>query len=146
MKAIFCALILFLAPSFLKAQENIIKLTAPQMQRAEMLGSQLRCLVCQNESILNSSSSLAAQLRNIIRQQVAEGTSNQQIKQYMVERYGVFILLKPPFSPVTFLLYGSPFFALGLGIWLFYLNRRQWDKPVMPLTQAENTRLDELLK
>lgn len=146
MKAIFFALIFVLSPGFLKAQENTVQLTAAQTQRAEILSSELRCLVCQNESILDSSSSLAAQLRLIIQQQVSDGASNQQIKQYMVARYGVFILLKPPFSPVTFLLYGSPFFAFALGFWLFYRNHRQLGKRVMKLTEAETTRLNELLK
>lgn len=146
MKIILSALFFFLLPNISKAQENNINLTPAQTQRAEILGSELRCLVCQNESVQASSSSLAAQLRTIIQQQVSEGLSNKQIKQYMVQRYGVFILLKPPFSAVTFLLYGSPFFALLFGAWLFYLSRGQLKKHIKPLTQAETIRLDELLK
>lgn len=146
MKALFFVLLFILSPCFLKAQENTVRLTTTQAQRAEMLSSELRCLVCQNENILDSSSPLAAQLRYIIQQQVSAGASNQQIKHYMVARYGVFILLKPPFSSVTFLLYGSPFFAFVLGFWLFYRNHRQLGKRVMKLTEAEITRLNELLK
>lgn len=146
MKIVFSILFLFLLPHFSMAQENNISLTPVQMQRAEMLGSEFRCLVCQNESIQDSSSSLAAQLRTIIRKQVSKDASNQQIKNYMVQRYGTFILLNPPFSPITFLLYGSPFLALFFGIWLFYLNVHKTKEHVPPLSKAGTARLDEILK
>lgn len=146
MKAVFAALIFFVLPNFAMAQKNNTSLTSTQMHRAEMIGTELRCLVCQNESIQDSSSLLAIQLRTIIRQQVSEGVSSQKIKQYMVQRYGIFILLEPPFTPVTFLLYGSPFFALFFGVLTFYLSRRQLIKHIKPLTKAETMRLDELLK
>lgn len=146
MKAIFLTLLFFALPHLLRAQENSIPLTSAQSHQAEVIGNELRCLVCQNENVQDSSSLLASQLRTIIRRQVFEGDSTQQIKQYMVQRYGIFILLKPPFSAVTFLLYGSPFFALILGVLLFFINRRQPRKHLPTLTQAETSRLDELLK
>lgn len=121
-------------------------LTSAQQQRADSIASQLRCLVCQNESIEDSSAPLANQLRWIINQKIADGASDQQIKDYMVQRYGIFILLKPPFSPLTFLLYASPFLAFLGGGWLFYLTRRQRVKNLSPLGKAEQDRLDELLK
>lgn len=129
-----------------QAQAGLPGLTTMQQQRADSISGQLRCLVCQNESLLDSSAPLADQLRQIISQQVAQGASDQQIKSYLVQRYGIFILLKPPFSKLTFLLYASPFLAFLGGGGLFYLTRRQGKQPLNPLSKAERNRLDELLK
>lgn len=129
-----------------QAQAGLPNLVMAQQQRVDSIASQLRCLVCQNESIEDSSAPLANQLRQIISQQVANGDSDQQIKSYMVQRYGIFILLEPPISKLTFLLYASPFLALLGGGWLFYLNRRQRKQKLNPLGKAEQARLDELLK
>jgi cytochrome c-type biogenesis protein CcmH len=100
-----------------------------QEARAEHLFGQLRCLVCQNESIDDSSADLAKDLRLIVRQQVAAGRSDSQIRSFLVDRYGEFILLKPSFSvgnallwlaPLLIVLTGGAFFALrsrrGLGL------------------------------
>lgn len=142
MRAVFFLVSFWLLPILAGAQS----LTPIQEHRADVLGAQLRCLVCQNENIEESSAPLAAQLRQIIRQQVAQGASNQQVKEYMVQRYGVFILLKPPFSALTALLYASPFLALLIGGGLFYYAcRRRVDQP-LPLSASEQTRLGELLK
>jgi cytochrome c-type biogenesis protein CcmH len=123
-----------------------VTLTAPQEQRAEAIGDQLRCLVCQNESVEDSSATLARQLRVIIRQQVVTGAPSQSIMAYMVQRYGIFVLLKPPFMPLTWLLYASPLLALLLGALIFWLARRSIVAPPSPLSEAETARLDELLK
>jgi cytochrome c-type biogenesis protein CcmH len=121
-----------------------ITLTQAQETRAEGIGDQLRCLVCQNESIEASGASLAKQLRVIIRQQVVQGVPDSDIKAYMVQRYGIFVLLKPPFSPLTALLYAMPFLALALGAVLFWFGRRSPAPPPPPLTPAEAARLQEL--
>lgn len=141
---------LLLVPGLALAQAMVqrdgVILTPAQEHRAEAIGSQLRCLVCQNESIEESSAGLAKQLRTIIRQQVVQGVPDKQIMQYMVHRYGIFVLLKPPVSPLTWLLYASPFLALIIGFLVYWLGRRNRAKPVAPLTEAEQARLDELLK
>ena len=138
-----------LLPALAFAQDTItrdgVTLTSAQETRAEAIGDQLRCLVCQNESIEDSSAGLAKQLRVIIRQQVMQGVPNKSIMNYMVQRYGIFVLLKPPVSPVTYLLYASPFLALGLGFAAFWFARRGAAAPA-PLDEAERARLDELLK
>lgn len=143
-------LALLLLPGLSLAQETVIRdgvaLTQAQENRAEALGGQLRCLVCQNESIEDSSADLARQFRTIIRQQVVKGVPDKQIINYMVHRYGIFVLLKPPVSPLTWLLYASPFIALIAGFLAFWLGRRGHAKPTAPLTGAEQARLDELLK
>jgi cytochrome c-type biogenesis protein CcmH len=145
--------LLFLAallPALAFAQDTVtrdgVTLTPTQETRAETIGDQLRCLVCQNESIEDSSAGLAKQLRVIIRQQVVQGVPDKGILDYMVQRYGIFVLLKPPVSPLTWLLYASPFLALGLGFAAFWLARRGITPPASPLDEAERARLDELLK
>jgi cytochrome c-type biogenesis protein CcmH len=138
-----------LLPALAFGQDTItrdgVTLTSAQETRAEAIGEQLRCLVCQNESIEDSSAGLAKQLRVIIRQQVMQGVPDKNIMDYMVQRYGIFVLLKPPVSPVTYLLYASPFLALGLGFAAFWFARRGATAPA-PLDEAERARLDELLK
>lgn len=153
MKVLFLSLAVVLFPLFAQAQASAIganileiSLTPTQTQRAQALGEQLRCLVCQNENIQDSSAALATQLRLIIRQEIARGASDQQIKQYMVKRYGIFILLKPPLLPLTWLLYASPFLALLVGGGVFFMQRRQQTVKIPPLTKAQQARLDELLK
>jgi len=121
-----------------------VTLTQAQETRAEAIGDQLRCLVCQNESIEGSSAALAHQLRVIIRQHVVAGDSDQSIMAFMVQRYGIFVLLKPPLSPLTYLLYASPFLALALGVLALYLTRKSAPLPPPPLSAAERARLESL--
>jgi cytochrome c-type biogenesis protein CcmH len=83
--------------------------------RARNLQRQLRCLVCQGESIDESGSPFAADVRHLVRQQIAEGRSDQQIEDFLVARYGDFILMKPPIQSNTLLLWLAPFLVLGLG-------------------------------
>jgi len=140
--------LIVLLPSLAFAQmvtRDGVTLTQAQETRAEAIGDQLRCLVCQNESIEGSSATLAQQLRVIIRQQVIAGASDKSIMAYMVQRYGIFVLLKPPFSPLTWLLYASPFLALGFGVLFAWLARRVRTAAPAPLTDAERERLRKLL-
>jgi cytochrome c-type biogenesis protein CcmH len=123
-----------------------VTLTVQQEQRAEAIGDQLRCLVCQNESIEGSSASLAKQLRVIIRQQVVAGASSKSIMDYMVQRYGIFVLLKPPLSKLTLLLYASPFIALVLGFFVAWMARRSRVALPAPLSDMDRERLERLLK
>jgi len=93
--------------------------------RARSLQRQLRCLVCQGESIDESGATLAADLRHLVRQQIADGKSDQQIKDYLVARYGDFVLMKPPLKPETYLLWLAPFVILGgAGGIAFWVIRR----------------------
>ncbi len=93
--------------------------------RARSLQRQLRCLVCQGESIDESGATLAADLRHLVRQQIADGKSDRQIKDYLVARYGVFILMQPPLQPDTYLLWLAPFVVLfGAGGIAFWVIRR----------------------
>ena len=83
--------------------------------RARNLQRQLRCLVCQGESIDESGSPFAADVRHLVRQQIADGKGDQQIEDFLVARYGDFILMKPPVQPDTWLLWLAPFVVLGAG-------------------------------
>ncbi|MDE1931190.1 MAG: cytochrome c-type biogenesis protein CcmH [Alphaproteobacteria bacterium] len=114
--------------------------------RAETIGKQLRCLVCQNESIEDSGADLAHDLRVIIRERLKAGDHDAQVVKYVTDRYGAFVLLKPPVEPATYLLWFSPFAILILGAagaW-FYLRRRPVP-PDEPLDLDQRRQLERLL-
>ncbi len=115
-----------------------------QEARAEQVGSQLRCLVCQNESIEDSGAPLARDLRAIVRQRVAAGDSDRQIIAWMVARYGNFVRLRPALDSATLLLWGSPFLALFAGLGAAWLARRRPAAGLAPLSESERARLAEL--
>ena len=117
-----------------------------QEKRAEAIGDQLRCLVCQNESVEQSDADLAKDLRHIIRERVATGQSNKQIIAWMVARYGNFIRLDPPFDPETYLLWFAPLIAISIGATAVVLGRRRQARPPAPLSPAEQQRLQDLLR
>jgi cytochrome c-type biogenesis protein CcmH len=118
-----------------------------QELRAEAIGSQLRCLVCQNESIEDSGADLARDLRHVVRVHVARGESNAQVMQWMVSRYGDFIRLRPRLSPTTALLWAMPVLALLVGGLLAWFGvRRRTGQPPAPLDEAERARLAGLLQ
>lgn len=119
--------------------------------RAENLGKELRCLVCQSESIEDSNADLAKDLRIIVREQIQSGKSDVEVKKFVVDRYGDYVLLRPPFKATTLVLWLGPFafFVLGLvAVWAFYRRRGASQNPAAPapLTEAEKRRLDALLK
>ena len=93
--------------------------------RARALSGELRCLVCQNESIDDSEAPLARDIRILIRERIGKGESNDSVRDYLVSRYGDFILLKPPFKPETLLLWLSPVLTLGLGVAAALYARRR---------------------
>jgi cytochrome c-type biogenesis protein CcmH len=117
-----------------------------QEQRAEALGHQLRCLVCQNESVEESNADLARDLRGIIRQRIVAGDSDRQVIDWMVARYGSFVRLRPPFNVTTFALWGAPGIALLVGIGAVVIARRRRPAAPVPLSDVERQRLADLLK
>ena len=117
-------------------------------KRAVTLEQQLRCLVCQNETIAASQADLAKDLRKEIREQIKAGRTDDQIKQYLVDRYGDFVLYDPPLKATTVLLWGGPF-ALLLGgiIALFvYMRRRRGRVEQSALSDDERARARALLQ
>jgi len=93
--------------------------------RVMAISEELRCLVCQNETIAASHADLAVDLRKQVRQQLQQGRSEAQIKNYMVERYGEFVLYRPRWQASTWLLWGGPFVLLGVGAFALARNIRQ---------------------
>jgi cytochrome c-type biogenesis protein CcmH len=117
-----------------------------QELRAEAIGDQLRCLVCQNESIEQSDADLARDLRRIIRQRVVAGDGDQQIIDWMVARYGNFVRLRPPLDAMTLLLWGAPGIALLAGLAAAVIAWRRRPAEPAPLSDDERERLANLLK
>jgi cytochrome c-type biogenesis protein CcmH len=119
-------------------------------QRARDLSKQLRCLVCQNQSIDDSDADLARDLRRIVREQLVAGRSDAQIIDYLTARYGDFVLLKPPVKPATWGLWFGPALVLvvaAAGL-VVYLRRRSTvpDAPTAGLSHEERRRLEALLR
>jgi cytochrome c-type biogenesis protein CcmH len=114
--------------------------------RARDIGKELRCLVCQNQSIDDSDADLARDLRHLVRERLVAGDSDAEIREFMVERYGEFVLLKPPVTTGTLLLWGGPFVVLAIGGALIVLSLRRRRAASTPaLTPDEESRLAELL-
>ena len=114
--------------------------------RARTISRELRCLVCQNQSIDDSNADLAHDLRVIVRERLAAGDSDAEVKAYLVARYGDFVLLDPPFETKTLMLWLGPAILLLLGAGGIYalLRRRPATAPEAPLSEAERQRLAEL--
>lgn len=104
------------AAAQVQVQYPPVPLTAAGQARLQALLPQLRCLVCQNESLAASQAPLAKDLRHKIRVMLARGASNAQIRDYLVARYGQYVLYRPRFEPLTWLLWLGPFLLLALGL------------------------------
>ena len=144
------ALAAFLLASQARAVMPDEQLADPKLEaRARAIGGELRCVVCQNQTIDDSDAELARDLRIILRQRLAAGDSDRQAIDYVVERYGSFVLLRPPFDAQTLLLWLGPLLALGgggAGVAL-YLRRRGRAALAAPpaLTASEQAELDRIL-
>ncbi|PRX10459.1 UNVERIFIED_ORG: cytochrome c-type biogenesis protein CcmH [Martelella mediterranea] len=113
--------------------------------RARAISAQLRCMVCQNQSIDDSNADLARDLRLLVRARLVDGDSDEEVLDYVVSRYGEFVLLKPRLSPKTWLLWGAPGVLIVLGglvLWRLSASRRTPDRP---LSKDEEARLNRLL-
>jgi cytochrome c-type biogenesis protein CcmH len=140
--------LLLLAPLAARAVQPDEIMTDPRLEaRARALSAQLRCMVCQNESIDESHADLARDLRVLVRERLQAGDSDDQICAFLVRRYGDFILLKPPFKLETWLLWGAPFlFLLAGGGIIFVARRRQKSlAPATSLSEAERATLEAML-
>jgi len=142
---VFLALILALPAAAQIGDTNYRLRDAGQETRSREIGKELRCLVCQNQSIEDSDAPLARDLRRIVREQVEQGASNEQVMRFVHERYGDFVLLRPPFNWSTLLLWATPALALMGGLFAIWRTRRR-ALPAGPqeLTEAERARLARL--
>ena len=116
-------------------------------QRLHKLSQELRCLVCQNETLADSRADLAEDLRREIREQIKAGKSDKEIIEFLTARYGQFILYRPRVTPTTYLLWFGPFVLLVAGLWLLfsYIKKRRELMPQKPLSAEEHRRAEELL-
>lgn len=154
-KALLAGLLLTLAFSCfaafpLRAVESNEMLTDPALEaRARTISKELRCLVCQNQSIDDSEAPLAHDLRVLVRERLKTGDTDTQVVDFLVARYGEFVLLRPRLSWHTLALWGAPPATVLLGAaMLFVINRRRQNAPAQDaanLTSAEEARLAELL-
>jgi cytochrome c-type biogenesis protein CcmH len=117
-------------------------------ERARDLSQELRCLVCQNQSIDGSDAPLARDLRILVRERLTAGDSNDEVMAFIVARYGDFVLLRPRFHIETWLLWLSPFVVLiagAVGVFVILRGRQAPSQAVEPLTTAEKARLEEIV-
>ena len=130
------------------AQANVALPVAenPELEkRVQAISEELRCLVCQNQTIADSHADLAIDLKNQVRDMLAQGKSNKEVTDYMVQRYGDFVLYRPPVKSTTWLLWFGPFLLMigGIGFLFLKLKNRQ---PSAELPEAEMQRAAELLR
>ncbi|HYM01851.1 MAG TPA: cytochrome c-type biogenesis protein [Stellaceae bacterium] len=144
---------LFLALGFAAAAHAVEpreRLADPALEaRARALSHELRCLVCQNESIDDSNADLAHDLRVLLRERIAAGDSDRQALDFLVSRYGDFVLLKPPVEPATYALWFGPVALLalgGFGAFLYVRRHGSATPPPTPLSADERQRLARLLR
>ena len=145
---VFLALLLWMLAIVVSAKEAQPLAEDPALEKRVMaLAENLRCLVCQNESLAGSHADLAVDLRQQIREQMKAGKSDEEIIAYMTERYGDFVLFRPPVKISTYLLWFGPFLLLiaGVGVQLFYLKKRRGRAADKPLSEAERRRVEALL-
>jgi cytochrome c-type biogenesis protein CcmH len=117
-------------------------------KRLIAISEELRCLVCQNESLAGSRADLAMDLRREVRKLLKEGKTDAEVREFMVSRYGDFVLYRPPVKPTTWLLWAGPFLLAiaGLAVLIAYLRRRGREVHDTLLSAEESRRADALLK
>lgn len=151
LRVLFVALVLAAAPAPMSpvwAQEP--QLADPALEeRARDLSREIRCVVCQSQSIAESDADIARDMRTLIREQISAGKSDQEIRDYLVARYGDFVLFEPPFKATTYVLWIGPFVLLVLalvGVGLYFRRRAAQSIAGPELSAAERRRVAELLR
>lgn len=143
MSRLFALLLLFTVPSLglfaaTEEQQNIDK-------RVMTLANELRCMVCQNQTLADSNAELAVDMRNRIREELQAGRSEEEVVDLLVSRYGDFVLYRPPLKATTVLLWTGPFLLLVLGAWILVRRVRRERPAPTQLTPAERERAARLL-
>ena len=147
MKGLFIVLTLLFSLSTLNAAVEIKQFkNAEQEQRYKNIIDELRCLVCQNQNLADSNAGLAVDLRNKVYKMILAGDDDEAIYDYMVTRYGDFVLYRPPFKATTFLLWVGPFIIFALGLFVLIRFIRQRKKVVVTeLNSGDKEKLKQLL-
>jgi cytochrome c-type biogenesis protein CcmH len=150
-RALILLAMLWIAPALVQeavAQEA--QLADPQLeQRARDLSREIRCVVCQSQSVADSDADIAKEVRVIIREQIAAGKSDREIQDYLVARYGDFVLFDPPFKASTYVLWLGPFAILllaAIGVAVFFRRRAQEPARARDLSADEHSRVVRLLE
>ena len=148
MRKLFAILAFLVAVSPALALTPDEQLKDPALEaRARVISAQLRCLVCQNQSIDDSEAPLAQDLRTLVREQLTAGKSDTQVLDYIVARYGQFVLLKPRLEPETLILWGTPFAVLLIaGAAMILRRKRAQVAPETPLSDDEKHALERALQ
>lgn len=148
-KAVLLALLIAVTP-FVHASEAVPAAPDPSLERRVVrLAEELRCLVCQNQTIADSHADLAVDLKNQIREKLKAGMSEEEIKSYMVERYGDFVLYRPPVKNTTWVLWFGPFILLLVGIAVLFAKLRSRSRQMASaagLSEADHERAQALLQ
>ena len=125
---LFICLTQFFSTSSIGVEPDEVLKNKKQEFRARDISKNIRCMVCQNQSIDESNSPLAKDLRILIRNKIKEGNKDEEIYKFLTDRYGDFILLKPPFKISTFLLWSLPFVFVIIGIFILYIHNKKSKK------------------
>jgi cytochrome c-type biogenesis protein CcmH len=148
--ALILGLMLLAAPVVQAVQPDEILSNAALEQRARAISGELRCLVCQNQSIDDSDAPLARDLRILVRERLVAGDDDKAVVDFVVARYGDFVLLRPPFNAQTLLLWCAPFVILLIGAAFVWRRGRERAQDAQtapaPLTEEERNRVDRLLR
>jgi len=134
-------LLLVLACGLAAAQDD-----AALEKRVRELSTELRCLVCQNQTLAESNAPLAVDLRNQVREQLKAGKSERDVVDFLVARYGDFVLYRPPLKASTILLWTGPFLLLAFGLLLLFVKIRRKAPPPAELSEADRARAAKLLE
>ncbi len=150
LSAVFAVILLLQVP-LLSAKEAVPMAEDPVLEKiVNEISAELRCLVCQNQTIADSHADLAVDLKNQVREMVHEGKTQDEIVDYMVQRYGDFVRYRPPVKASTYLLWAGPFLLLFLGIFVLILNLKKRrllaGEQDTALSPEESERLTQLLK
>jgi len=114
--------------------------------KVQALAEVLRCLVCQNQNLADSHAELAIDLKNQVREMLRQGKSEKEVVDYLVQRYGDFVLYRPPLKSSTWLLWGGPFLLVGVGLAILFVNlRRRRKQVVTPMSDTERSAAEHML-
>jgi cytochrome c-type biogenesis protein CcmH len=146
-RKLFLACLLALTAATAYAKEAPSAAADPVLEKRVMaLAAELRCLVCQNQTIADSNAELAIDLKNQVREKLGQGMSDKDIIDYMVQRYGDFVLYRPPVRSTTWLLWFGPFLLLVIGIFFLGLKLSRRRTQVEALPESEMLRAAQLLR
>ncbi|MES2948257.1 MAG: cytochrome c-type biogenesis protein [Pseudomonadota bacterium] len=150
MKYFYALLLVVFACGGAEAKDAVLLAEDPVVeQRLISISEELRCLVCQNESLAGSRADLAMDLRRELRTLIKQGKTDNEIKEFMVSRYGDFVLYRPPVKPTTWLLWAGPFGLMGAGLFALFVYLRRRNTEIVgttALTDEEHKRAEALLQ